>query len=295
MTGFDHYFIMFDDRGRLRRPDLVRREHATSGPSSGTGYDYPRFQVVNAGWVGICQMRSRIVVFLRPSKATSGALAGALYHLADAGVEGDGPGNIVVLGGEAPLSYEFPTRCALLRAVCDVVDAAQPCHHHRFARRQAKRSQMTADSPILGLASIWHELDGRYDVERMWRCLTVELRQRFVVVSTDPDAMHVRSLGGGFGELARYWPTGGGVRLKDQPDAHYGRWLEGAYREAEQSDQPLIEAVDCDIDWPREGRRRHRYWRFIAPFQLDGGRRVVLGATLIDPAIALRPESTLIH
>jgi hypothetical protein len=74
------------------------------------------------------------------------------------------------------LSYEFPTRRALLEAVCGVIRAAQPCGHDRFVRRPAKRAELDRNSPVLGLAAIWHELSGQFDMERMWRCLTGELR-----------------------------------------------------------------------------------------------------------------------
>ena len=293
MGIYDNDFIMFDHKGRLRRPDLTKRAHATAEPQSGTGYDYPRYQVVNAGWVGICQHRSRIIVFLRPAKAMPKAVAGALYHLSDSGLACDGPGNIVMLGGGTPLSYEFPTRHALLRAVCDVMKAAERCNHDRFVRRPAQRAELDQSSPVLGLAAIWHELSGQFDMERMWRCLTGKLNQRFVVVSARADGMHVRSLGSGFSELSHYWPTGQGQRLADQPDLDYGRWIEGAYREADAAQRPLVEAVDCDIEWPREGRRRHRYWRVLAPFRLDDGARIVLGATLVDTDIALRRTDSL--
>jgi len=284
-------FVMFDERGNPRTRDLIRPDFDRADASSRTGFDLPRFLVINAGWVGLYQRGSRLIVFLRPAKVCPAALSGALYWIADAAHDGHGPGNLVILDGTQPMSFEYPHRQALLQAVCDAANAAQPSHEDRFARRVARRSELGGHSPIGGLASIWHELGGRLDIERMWRLLHGDLQRRFVILSTDPDAMRVRSFGRGFGPLCSYWESDmRGVRVRDQPDLAYGNWVENSYRDADEMDQPLVEAVDVTIDWPREGLCRHRYWRVMAPFHFDDGQRVVLGATINDVGISLRPE-----
>lgn len=290
MGVFAHDFIMFDKSGSARLPELINTQFRARGSKSAQP-DCMRGNIVNGGCVALLHAGAGLIVYLRPSHVHPRALAAALYHLADAAVSGEGPGKIVILG-QRKSELHVPTRRDLVETLCKLVNDADPSNQQRFARREASRTEIAPTSPVAGLASIWHEVGGRFDRERLWRCLTGEFGQRFVVVSTEPGAMRVKSLGGGFSELAQYWwpVSGEDVRLTDQPDVHYGRWIEDVYREADRKDQPLIEAVDCEIDWPREGLRRHRYWRFIAPFQCENGRRIVLGATLVDNNIGLRSD-----
>jgi len=281
-------FVLFDEVGREKTLDLVRRDLAIGGARSDTQFDLSRFLIVNAGWTGIYQSDAQLIVFLRPAKVAPAALSGALYWVADAAGDGHGHGTLVILDGANPTSLQYPNRHALLQAVCDAVNDAQPSHAERFARRVAQRAELASDSPLLGLANIWHELNGRLDIERMWRLLHGGLGRRFIMLSTDPDAMRVKSFGGGFDMLPSYWASDmRGVRVRDQPDLAYGKWIENAYREADATDYPLIEAIDCEVDWPREGLRCHRYWRVMVPFELDG-QRIVLGATMNDTGISLR-------
>jgi len=276
--------VMFNEAGEPRTPDLLRSDFDTGG---GTRFDLPRFLVVNAGWVGVYQLKARLVVFLRPAKVCAGALSGALYWIADA-VTASGVGSLIVLDGAAPIAFEYPDRYALLQAVCDTVNAAQPPPSDRFARRNARRSELASNSPLLGIANIWHELNGQLDIERMWRLLHGDLGRRFILLTTDPDAMRIKRFGGGFETLPSYWESDmRGSRVRDQPDLAYGRWIENAYREADAIDGPVVEAIDCEVDWPREGLRCHRYWRVTVPFALDG-QRLVLGATISDVSISLR-------
>jgi hypothetical protein len=280
---------MFDEVGEVQRPDLVRRDFDSRASSRA---DFLRSLIVDCGWVGLYQVGEQLIVFLRPAKVCPGALSGALYWIADAAYDGSGPGRLVTLDGTTPpLSHTYQQRHELLSAVCDAVNAAQPADEHRFARRAAQRSELNSNSPIIGLLSIWHELGGRLDIERMWRLLHRDFQRRFIVLSTDAGAMRVRNFGRGYSVLGSYWDsTARGVRVRDQPDMAYGRWVEHVYRDVDEMAQPCVEAVDCDVDWPQEGRRRHRYWRAMAPFRLADGQRVVLGASIDDAGISLRPE-----
>lgn len=279
--------VLFDEKGIAQdatSPSFRRRMDALPG------FDLVRFMVVNAGWVAIRADRTRLVLTVRPSKVLGAALAGALYFIGDAD---DGPCCLVLLEAGDLVTYEFRSRSELITALCDAVGMAQPNNSHRFKRKSVPYELLSRDcKPALDLLEVWAELDGKFDMERLWRCINISWRGRFAVVRADRDAMRVTALGLGFKELARFWGAGAvSERLHDQPDAAYGLWLANAYRQAIHSQSPLIEQVDCNVEWAELGMRRHRYWRVIIPMTTAEGSNVALGVTLPDRSIALLPDT----
>ena len=79
-----------------------------------------------------------------------------------------------------------------------------------------------------------------------------------------------------------------GLRVEDQPDYYYGRWVAEAYRHTTHDRAPRLEDVDAIICTPRLGRSRVRYTRLIVPMQMPSGKPCLLGASLIDTGIDLR-------
>ena len=65
-----------------------------------------------------------------------------------------------------------------------------------------------------------------------------------------------------------------GLRVEDQPDYFYGKWVAEAYRMTKGDGTPRLEDVDAIINKPGAGRSRVRYTRLIVPMQLSLGQRV---------------------
>jgi hypothetical protein len=251
------------------------------------GKDVVRYLVVNSGWAAIVLDHGRLAVSLRPAVVSSAAFAALLYMIGDSS---EGPCGLSLYDGAQATWFEFPSRKGLMDALIAAVDTA--IADKRLLRRSMPRIALTAQPALESLLGICEELDGHYDPERLWRCLTVAVRGRFAVVREVNDAIRLSALGRGFYELSHFWQGGPTTeRLRDFPDVRYGRWVASTYQDVIVGNEPLIDMVDCMIDWPHIGRRRHQYWRVIVPMVTADGTRIALGATVADTSITLGKDS----
>ena len=79
-----------------------------------------------------------------------------------------------------------------------------------------------------------------------------------------------------------------GLRVEDQPDYAYGKWVSGPYRQVLSTGEPSLEDVDAVITWPQQPRTSYRYRRLVVPFKGESDSTLLLGVTLVDPDIDLR-------
>ncbi len=276
--------LFFDEHGEQR--DAASPSLRRSLDAAESGFDFRRFMIVNAGWVSVVRADKDLVLALRPAKVSPKAFAGALFFLAD---QRDLPATLEVHDGTRQTRYPFASIGALVSAACEIAAQAQDAGVDRFRRRAASREAARKAPLAVELVRIWRELDGVLDMERMWRLLNKGFGGRYIVISPSRSGFEVDAMGAGFSELARYWRSKNGrVRVVDQPDVRYGRWVSNAYEDALNWGAPLVEQVDCDIEWPQEGTRRHCYWRVIAPFRSAAGSPALLSVSLPDSGISLR-------
>ena len=283
---FDEFGQMWDGRSEEFR---LRLDAAMAG------FDLDRFVAKNLGYVVFQIENGKLRVFLRPSKVHPFSLTAAMYWL------NDGPFRHVaahLFRRDIWDRYVFRDTSAAIgfiaREICRAVDDRSAS----FARLTASPGDLPVGSPFAELVKLRSELNYRFDPERIWRFLHDGINGRYIVASPDKMSgeMLVRRIGTGFNELARYWcklVDRAPLRVADMPDYNYGTWVEAAYREVINSQAPLIEKVDCDIHWPREGLMRHRYWRIIAPFLMSDGSQMLLSASVVDRNIRLRANSSV--
>lgn len=274
--------LLFDADGNSQRTDTpsFRKATATHG-----GSDLIQFYVVNAGWLAVSLRPASFSVAVRPMKAADPALAAALYYLSDLP---EIPCELWIYSGQEASQYRFTSSGGLIQALCAAISEARMREHERFRRRTVEREGLSGHTALQALVSQWEELAGEFDIERMWRSLMEGVRGRFAVVRQDPDCLRISQLGKGILTLPHYYPTKShSNRLKDQYDAYYGEWVSNAYEEAIVTDLPLMEQVDCHVNWPYFGTLRHRYWRVILPFCATDGSQLALGVTLPDANIDL--------
>lgn len=70
-----------------------------------------------------------------------------------------------------------------------------------------------------------------------------------------------------------------GVRLSDQPDPDYGRWVDRTYRGVLNEIQPRFEYVDAVIQARQGEPYRSRYDRLLLPWHTPAGKRLVTGTS----------------
>ncbi len=139
--------------------------------------------------------------------------------------------------------------------------------------------------------NIWSDSGGKYDRERLHPLLEKALDGRFVVAEArngGSDLM-IKDVGSGMRGAARLWLSRSiGLRVEDQPDYAYGKWIAGSYRDVLVKGEPDLGDVDAVISFPQEARQSYRYRRLLLPFVADGRSEIVLCTSLVDPDINLR-------
>jgi hypothetical protein len=154
-----------------------------------------------------------------------------------------------------------------------------------------RRQDLAATDPLRLLVEAWSS--GMRGAEKLTTVANELLNGRFIVAEADgaSDDLCIVAQGRDFNLIGQNWlsrvPR---LRIADWPDIAYGRWVEQSYRRAWQGAEPLIDDLDCIIQWPQLGRRRHRYTRLILPCRSASGSRRLLGAMRFDRNIDLRAQ-----
>lgn len=277
MTSF-----FFNDQGHAVPYNVARKTFRATT----TDCDFARFMVVNAGWVHVAFGFSSFKIKLRPAKVNQRALAATLFCVAEFA---NAEINLTVYTGHEVCLVMYGSRGSAINAICAVMNEVDVVRSKPFARRAVARGQLANKQTFEALLSTWAELQGIFDFERLWRLLNVGLAGRYLVFRAHSDGLRLESMGAGFQELANYWSGARHPRVVDQPDAAYGQWIARTYEDVCNRMTPLVDQVDCEVAWPSEGSRRHRYWRCVAPFRRpNDGQTLLLSVTMHDSMITLR-------
>ena len=166
---------------------------------------------------------------LRPAVASPTALSAVLYWLYDQTIE-----RVLI----SFLDKEWTH--ALVRTVDEAVKAL-------LARVKFNASDREGDfllqpkplhdlpdtSPLHAVLAAWSEWAGGSTASGCCRCWTGLSTAASCCSRTWPTLhVHVKDVGQGFGESASFWLTRTkGLRVEDQPDYAYGKWVAEAYRQ----------------------------------------------------------------
>lgn len=160
-----------------------------------------------------------------------------------------------------------------------------------FLSRPRKREHLLPDDPLKLLLDAWSS--GLRGAEQLTTLADELVDGRHILAGPDGSSGELCILAEGrdFNIIGRRWlsrvPR---LRIADWPDVAYGRWVEQSYRSAWQGVEPMLDDLDCIIQWPQLGRRRHSYRRLILPCRSPSGSRLMLGAMRIDPHVDLRAQ-----
>jgi hypothetical protein len=276
---------LIDDLGRVLRP--TPRLQATFGTRL-SPVEFTDFLTRNLGWISLAINKTECDLWLRPSKVNEMALLAAVDELRDAAV-----GRYCVNWfGDEWSSEEFATANAAVSRIMSLVGGAHA--HSRgedFLRRPRRREHLLPDDPLKLLLDAWSS--GVRGAEQLATLADELVDGRYILAGVDGPDSELCILAGGrdFNIIGRGWlsrvPR---LRIADWPDVAYGRWVEQSYRDAWQGVEPMLDDLDCIIQWPKLGKRRHGYRRLILPCRASSGSRLMLGAMRIDPHVDLRAQ-----
>jgi hypothetical protein len=280
--------LLFDDRGELWEGGSARLADALG--ASIAGEELANYAVRNLGFVAVSQTSTMARIRLRPSIVSPVAFSALLYWLHDCAKERfvlsflESEWSHEVLGGlddvVRRLLQRIDARCSDREG--DFLQAPRPLHH------------LCSASPLRAMLEIWSESGGRYDRERLHPLLEKALGGRFVLVERPSHSSHlvIKDIGSGLRKPAQHWLARSiGLRVEDQPDYAYGKWVARSYRDVIDSGEPDLGDVDAVLSFPQASRQSFRYRRLLLPFRTTDDSAMLLGATVTDPNINLRVKA----
>jgi hypothetical protein len=279
--------ILFDDRGEVWDGQSHRLAEALQ--ASLTGEALATYVVKNLGFISVAINKGSLRISVRPSVVSPIAFSALLYWLLDRPVQ-----RVLLSILDKGWSHQmFGNR---EDAVMALLQRCGPAHDDRpgeFLRRRTDPKELPGTSPLRGLLSIWAETFHLEDRERLWGITREALNGRYALfeASERSSSLVFQEIGAGFLSFNDTWLSQArGLRIEDQPDYSYGKWLATAYTDAMRAGAPCLEDVDAIINRPGGGRRRVRYRRLILTGQKKKGPLSVLSASVIDDSIDLRVE-----
>ena len=277
--------LLFDDRGELW--DAKSRTLAESLQASLSGEDLLSYVVRNLDFIAIADNNGSLRLRLRPAVVSQMALGALLYWLHDRVVE---RALISFLDGEWTHELVASRDDAVRRLLARVKHKAAD-RDGDFLDRPRPLHELPDGSPLRAVLNAWADCRGRFDAERLRPVIQRALNGRFVLFEATPysPSLHVKDVGAGLSKSAEYWLSRTkGLRVEDQPDYAYGKWVAEAYRQVLSTGEPSLADVDAVITWPQHPRIGYRYRRLLVPFEAQRDSTLVLSATVIDPDVNLR-------
>jgi hypothetical protein len=279
--------LLFDDTGETW--DAKSSRLAETLQASLSGDELAKYVVRNLGFISATESSGSVRLRLRPSVVAPTALSALLYWLHDQqGVErvlisfldGEWTHELVRSGNEA------------MRRLLARVTVKDEDRHGDFLKEARPLESLPPVHPLRALLDAWSDCGGKYDRERLDPVLEKALGRRFVLVegAAASSSLFFKDIGPGLSTLADFWLSHKAkLRVEDQPDYAYGKWVSSIYREVLDSGQPRFEEIDAIINWPENPyRKSYRYRRLVVPFSGERTSSLALSATVLDLDVNLR-------
>ena len=280
--------LVFDDRGEVW--DANSRELAEGLNASIGGDALTSYAIKNLGFIAATVINESVRIRLRPAVVSQVALSGLLYWLHDQ------PFHRVLLSFlDSDWSHELVrSRQEAASRLLARVRFKSEDREGDFLNKARALQDLSPGSPLRELLNLWSDHSGKYDGERLSPLLDKALNGRFVLfeAASGSNSVYVKEVGPGLGRSGAFWLSRTkGLRVEDQPDYAYGKWVSEAYRDVLNTREPLLDDVDAVITWPQQPRVSYRYRRLVVPFAGRDASTLLLSATVIDPDISLRVKS----
>jgi hypothetical protein len=276
---------LFDDKGELW--DGKSRRLADALYASLSSDDLLKYVIRNLGFIAVTENSGSLRLQLRPAIVSQTALGGLLYWMHDRAIE-----RVLISALDEEWSHELvASRDEAVRRLLARVRFSPADRDGDFLSRPRPLHQLQRSSPLRAALDAWSATQGRYDPEVIRPSLQKALDDRFVLIDAPSGSRNllINDVGSGLTRLAEYWLSRArGLRVEDQPDYAYGKWVAQLYQQALSCGEPLLEDVDAVVMWPGQPRQSYCYRRLILPFKRRDGSSVLLGTTLRDPGIDLR-------
>jgi hypothetical protein len=280
--------FLFDDQGE--QWDAASHRLAGELCASISGAELASYAIRNLGYVSVRENKGSLRVCLRPAAVSPITLSALLYWLHDRAVD-----RILVSYLDGGWMHEMFGSCRdAVSRLLSLCAREENGRSGEFLRRTCDLGELSTSSPLRGLLDIWTDTFGSDDRERLWRITRQALKGRYALLEVPERSSQIvfREVGPGFLSLNDDWRArSSGLRLEDQPDYSYGKWLTSTYHDAALSGRPTLEDVDAIVSKPGGDRRRVRYKRLLLFARQKADALSVLSASVIDDSIDLRVKA----
>jgi hypothetical protein len=276
---------LFDDNGDLW--DAKSRRLAEVLQASIGGDELLNYVIRNLGFVGISEASDSVRIRLRPSVVSQTAFSALLYWLHDRPIK-----RVLLSLLGTDWSHELlGSRDEAVQRLMASVPFKSEDREGDFLRQTRPLDDLPTGGPLRALLAHWSETGGKFDRERAAPLLENALDRRFVLVeaASHSPSVYFKDVGRGLAQLADYWLSQSiNLRVEDQPDYAYGKWVSDIYREVIATGKPSLEEIDAVVTWPENRRESFRYRRLVVPFRGLRNSNLALSATVIDLDVNLR-------
>ena len=248
-----------------------------------------RYAVENLGYCLVSIRPNGARIKLRPQIVTQATLVAAIYWL----IEQQTPRLVISILNETWTHELFTSNWSALNHLSAEADAQLVARRGDFLSRRRSLDDLPRFHPLADLVRRASERNHIYSTEAFGRLVSGPLRHRALVLVPSHDAtrLTIKEWGSGYRTYSKSWLRHSkGLHMEDQPDFAYACKAAMSYRKAWTERQSVLEDVDARV-LDEAGKLNHvSYTRIIMPMAEAGGQPVLVGASVVNPAVDIRSK-----
>ncbi len=249
-----------------------------------------RFAVETLGYCAVASGPAGSKIMLRPDVTAQPTLVGAFYWLIEQRSE-----RIAISVLEDAWAHRlFTSKWAAVSYLGSKADAQLLARRRDFSSRRRAVDEVAHFAPLAALLRHAGDVGHRYTRGDFAALVRGPLDHRALVLEPNQDATRliIKDWGSGYRTYSQAWiDRSKGLNVEDQRDFAYASKAAAGYRSAWIERRPRLEDIDARV--LDEGGRLHHvsYTRIIVPMADAEGRPVLLGASIVNPAVDVRVEA----
>lgn len=248
-----------------------------------------RYAVENLGYCSVSCRSNGAQIRLRPQVATQAALVAAIYWL----LEQQAPRLVISILRETWRHQLFTSSWAAVSHLSAEADAQLVARRGDFLSRRRSLDDLPHFHPLADLMRHASERNHIYSTEAFKKLVAGPLRRRALVLVPGHDAnrLTIKEWGTGYRTYSKSWLRHSkGLHMEDQPDFAYACKAATSYRKAWLERQAVLEDVEARVLDEAGKLNDVRYTRIIMPMADADGQPVLVGASVVNPAVDTRSK-----
>jgi hypothetical protein len=249
-----------------------------------------RYAVENLGYCSVSSRSNGAEIRLRPQIAAQATLVAAIYWL----IEQRAARLVISILRETWMHKLFTSNWSALSYLSAEADAQLVARRGDFLSRRRSLDDLPRFLPLADLMRQVSERSHVYSPDAFKRLVSGRLRHRALVLQPSHDAtrLTIKEWGSGYRTYSKSWPgQSKGLNVEDQRDFAYACKAAASYRLAWKDRQSVLEDVDARVLDVVGKLNQVRYTRIIIPMMDARGERVLIGASVVNPAVCIRAEN----